>query len=451
MSVEDHTLTPTEQGPAPIVFAEPEPHRHNPLRRRRHSGPRPRVRKLRLALVVIAFLSLATISVLFGMLTAIASDLPQLVPTAPPASVDSYLYDSTGEPIGVLAPPTAKVLVGWNQISPNMVHAIVAVEDRRFWTDPGIDIKGLARALVSDVTGGQYEGGSTIPEEFVKVVEQQEDHRTIFEKLREAGLAFQLVHKWPRWEILTDYLNTIYFGNGANGVEAAARVYFGWAHGYDPENPAAEGKDGCGSPDQSDRTRKECADVLTPAQAALLAGMVANPTEFDPILHPAAAMTRRNQVLLDMYQQHYISRATYEYSIRRPLPKKKQIQQPEEPPQAAYFTSWVTPLIIRSLQKEGLSQTEAEHEAYYGGLKIKLSVNLQMQQAAQNAVDEELADSHGLSSALVAIDNQNGEVRAMVSGNGDYNQSPFNLATLGYRQPGSAFKMFTLAAALTSG
>ncbi len=455
MSVEDHTLIDTPQRPASIRFEPPVATRERlrlRLRRGRRSRAKPRLRKLRFLLVLIAFLILAGTSMLFGILTAIASDLPQLIPKAPSTSVDSYLYDYTGQPIGVLAPPTQPVLDTWKQISPNMVHAIIAVEDKRFWTDPGIDIRGLVRAALNDITGGPTQGASTIAEQFVKVKLAQENNRTIFEKLREAGLAFQLVHHWKRTRILTDYLNTIYFGNGANGIEAAARVYFGWAHGYQPANPGGESRKGCGSPDVQDPNRVACAQVLTPAQAALLAGMVANPYAFDPVLHPQAAIARRNQVLILMYQQHYLTRSQYEYAISRPVPTAAEIQQPQEPQAAPYFTSWVRPLIIHALMQEGLTRKQAEYQAYYGKLNIHLTLDLKLQQAAQQAVNQIFPPgSKGPSASLVAIDNRTGEVRAMVSGDGNYNAEPFNLATLGYRQPGSAFKLFTLAAALQSG
>jgi penicillin-binding protein 1A len=451
MSVEDQPLTADSDSPAPIQFNEHSGRRHWSFRRYGRGHGRPRVRKLRLLLVVVGFLTLAGASALFGMLTAIASDLPTLVPQVPATNVDSYLYDDTGTPIGVLAPPDQPVADGWGQISQNMVHAIVSVEDKRFWTDSGVDVRGLLRAVTSDITGGPRQGASTIPEQFVKNVREEQDHRTIFEKLIEAGLAFQLTHKWKHTEILTDYLNSIYFGNGAYGIESAARVYFGWNHGYNPENPADESKSGCGSPDAEDLTRKSCASALRPWESALLAGMVANPTEFDPILHPGAAMGRRNQVLELMYQQHYISEAMYQKSINEPLPTAKDIQMPQEPAAAPYFTSWVTPLIIKALEKEGVPKKDAAYQAYYGNLKIHLTINLKMQEAAQAAVNAEFPNANGPTASLVAIDNSNGEVRAMVSGDGNYNKSSFNLATLGYRQPGSAFKMFTLAAALTSG
>jgi penicillin-binding protein 1A len=336
-----------------------------------------------------------------------------------------------------------------------MINAIVSVEDKRFWSEPGIDIRGLIRAAVSDLSGGPHEGASTIPEEFIKNVREEEGHRTILEKLIEAGMAFQLSHRWTHTQIITQYLNTIYFGNGAIGIESAARVYFGWNHGYNPNDPAGEKRSGCGDPDAEDKARKECASVLRPWEAALLAGMVANPSAFNPAgtgPERAAAKVRRNLVLKDMYQQHYIDHAMYIKCINEPLPTAAQIQLPQEPVAAPYFTSWVRPQIVEALEKEGVSPKTAQYEAYYGGLKIKLSINLDMQNAAQQVVDAEFPPgSDGPTASLVAIDNRTGEVRAMVSGDGNYQESPFNLATLGYRQPGSSFKLFTLAAALSTG
>jgi penicillin-binding protein 1A len=454
MSVDNDTLTGADRPPAPIVFTPRE--RRRLLGRRRNRPQRPRVKKLRLLLVVSSFLGLAVISLLFGVLTSIASDLPQFRSNVQfRKDVDSYLYDDTGQPIGVLAPPTKTAIDKWHDISPNMIHAIVAVEDKRFWSEPGVDIKGLVRAAASDVGGGPHEGGSTIPEEFIKNVREEEGHRTVLEKLIEAGMAFQLTHKWTHAQIITQYLNTIYFGNGAIGIESAARVYFGWDHGYSPTDPAGESKSDCGDPDLEDEHRKECASVLFPWEAALLAGMVANPTAFNPLgttSEQDAAMGRRNLVLLDMYQQHYIDYSMYVKGRNEPLPTAAQIRQPEEPTAAPYFTSWVRPQIVHALQKEGMSLKNAQYQADYGGLKINLSINLAMQQEAQQVINAEFpAGSGGPTASLVAIDNKSGEVRAMVSGNDDYQQSPFNLATLGYRQPGSSFKLFTLAAALSTG
>ncbi|MGO9898305.1 MAG: transglycosylase domain-containing protein [Solirubrobacteraceae bacterium] len=449
MSVDEHPLIEADEAPGPIV--ELRPRRPGLRRRRRQRPPKPRLRKLRLLLILLGFVTLALVSMAFGMLMSVTRDLPKLENDKQYAlTQDSYMYDDQGKPIGVFAPPNGKLIDTWSEISPAMVHAIVAVEDKRFWSDPGIDLKGLLRAAVSDVTGGPREGASTIAEQFVKNALAEQDNRTLLEKLREAALAFQLTHKWERTKILTEYLNTIYFGNGAYGIESAARIYYGWAHGYNASNPGAS-PDGCG-PTPAYPHLPECAKELTYWQAALLAGMVADPSGFDPVADPAAALARRKQVLKDMLQQGYITHSKYEYGISRPLPTAAEIQQPTEPPAAPYFTSWLRPQIIAALEREGVPAKLAAYKAFYGGLKIYTTIDLSMQKAAQSVIDSVLPpDSGGPTATLVTIDNKTGEVRAMVSGNDDFTQSPFNLATLGHRQPGSAFKPFTLAEALQTG
>jgi penicillin-binding protein 1A len=459
MSVKDETLNAgeqPEQQPRPLMLGDAAPSAKGGWWRRGgrdNRPPRPKLRKRRLLFILCGFTVLAVVSMLFGMLTAVASDLGQLDNKIEfKDRVDSELYSQGGRLIGTLAPPNQSVIDRYKQISPRMVNAIVSIEDKGYWHEDGVSLRGIARAFVNDITGGPEEGASTIPEEFVKNVLAQEDNRTIGEKIREAALAFQLVHHWSKQQIMDEYLNTIYFGNGAYGIEAAARTYFGWDHGYNAGDPGAEGKNGCGDPDVSNRHRPSCASELTIAQSALLAGMVANPTAFDPVLNPGAARGRRQQVLQELYEQHDINQQQYNIANDTPLPTAKQIQQPQEPAAAPYFVAWVRPLIIHALEQEGLSAKEAQYQAYYGGLKIKLSLNLSLQNAAQQAVDEEFPKgSNGPTASLVAIDNSNGEVRAMVSGDGDYSSDPFNLAAFGYRQPGSSFKMFTLAAALTSG
>ncbi len=386
---------------------------------------------------------------------AVASDLPQIEnrQVYSSASANSYLYDDHWHLIGQFAPPNHEVIDGFKQISPWMRRAIVAVEDRRFWTDPGVDLRGIARAVMSDVTGGSKQGASTIAEQFVKNALSEQDNRTIFEKLREAALAYHLTRRWPKQKIMTQYLNSIYFGNGAYGVESAARVYFGKVHGYNSSVSSTQAGSGCG-----DAPRTPCASVLEPWEAALLAGMVADPTAFDPLLHPQAAKARRNRVLKDMLEQDYITEAEYQFGKNQPLPTVALIQQPQEPAPAPYFTSWLRPQILTAmgLDKRGVPDSVAEYRAYYGGLKIRTTLDLGLQQAADQAISQELPYGSGLPSAsLVAIDNKTGEVRAMVGGpivNGqeDYNQFPFNLATESERQPGSAFKPFTLAMALES-
>jgi penicillin-binding protein 1A len=437
------------QPPAPIPFKPP---RRRWRRDRDGRPPKPKVRKLRLFSILFGLSVLAVVSTVFGMMMAVASDLPEIENSQQYGhEVNSYLYDDHWRPIGLFAPPNHDVIESYGDISPYMRDAIISVEDKRFWTDPGVDIRGIGRALVADVTGSATQGASTIAQQFVKNALAEEDNRTILEKLREAALAFHLTHEWSKQKILTQYLNSIYFGNGAYGVESAARVYFGDTLGFN-QDASAGTTNGCGDP-----PLQACSGMLAPYQAALLAGMVANPSAFNPAAFPGPAMARRNLVLQDMYEQHYISRAQYEQGIHEPLPKAKDIEQPQEPPAAPYFTSWLRPQIISAMEGRGVSPGVAAYRAYYGGLKIRTTIDLPMQEAAEQAVTDELPSGPGEPTAsLVAIDNQTGQVRAMVGGplvdgQQDFSQFPFNLATEGQRQPGSAFKPFTLAVALQHG
>jgi penicillin-binding protein 1A len=461
----DRAIAPDTSGPN----LPPEPPRNGGGGGPGGSGPdgrppRPRLRKLRLLAIFLGLSALAVVSTIFGMMMAVASDVPQLENRQQYKSANnSFLYDDHWRPIGIFAPPDHVVLDNYDQISPAMRDAIIAIEDKRFLTDPGVDIRGIARAFISDVSGGATQGASTITEQFVKNALQAQDNRTILEKLREAALAYHLTRKWSKEKILTEYLNSIYFGNGANGVESAARVYFGKVHGYDSQ--AAPGASRCGDSTPSLDLPK-CAKVLAPWEAALLAGMVANPSAFNPFEHPHAALERRNLVLKDMLTQHYVSQIQYQYGISQPLPSINDLQQPAEPPAAPYFTSWLRPQILLAMGlRPGATpqqQQNAEYRAYYGGLRIKTTLDLKLQQAADQAVASELPYGKGQPTvSLVSIDNKTGEVRAMVGGpvlsdsSGqvfeDFANHPFNLATEGHRQPGSSFKPFTLAIALESG
>ena len=454
-----------------------DPHAPIPFRpprrrwRRRGDGerpPKPRVRKLRLLLILVGLGALAFVSTVFGMMMAVASDLPQLENRREyKHEANTFLYDDQWRPIGIFAPPNNVVIDQYGDVAPAMQDAIVSIEDKRFWTNPGVDIRGIARAFVADITGGSRQGASTIAQQFVKNALAEQNNRTVLEKLREAALAYHLTRKWKKTKILTEYLNSIYFGNGAYGIESAARVYFGKKYGFVPA--AASGQTlssdgttstvsgGCGDTSAGGTPLPKCASKLTPWDAALLAGMVASPSAFDPIAHPHAARDRRNVVLRNMLQQHYITEEQYQQGINAPLPTAADIQQPSEEPTAApYFTSWLRPQILAAVG-HGVSPSLAEYRAYYGGLKIKTTLDLDMQKAAEQAISSELPADSGLPSAsLVAIDNKTGEVRAMVGGpvvNGeeDFAHFPFNLATEGHRQPGSAFKPFTLAEALKTG
>jgi penicillin-binding protein 1A len=393
---------------------------------------RRRLKRLRFAAILFAALVLGAISFVFGMFVSVASDLPSLTKfSLYKYEQSSVLTDDLGHPIGVLSQQN-RVLVKPYQIPDIVKDAVISIEDKRFRTNSGIDLRGIARAFVDDVLHkGGVQGASTIEEQFVKNALQAQSHRTIFEKLREAALAYQLAHKWSKEEIITAYLNTIYFGSGAYGIEAAAQTYFGQEVNHV----------GCGPPP----AHELCVKQLKPWEAALLAGIIQSPTEYDPATHPQAARERRDVVLEQMRDQGYISRAVYRESVRQALPAASEIQAPEEQTvagvDAGYFTSWVQQQVI---ERYGAPR------AFEGGLKVKTTLNLELQRAAEGAVNDYLADPEGPSAALVAIENSTGEVRAMVGGR-NYEESPFNLATEGERQPGSSFKAFDLAAALEDG
>jgi penicillin-binding protein 1A len=416
-------ITPTELRPS---LPEPPPPPIEP-----RSQARPRLKRLRFVGILLAVLVLGLVSFVFGVFVSIASDLPSLTKFSQyKEEKSSTLTDDLSHPIGVLSQQN-RVIVTAGQIPGIVKNAVISIEDKRFRTNSGVDIRGVARAFVDDVEHrGDLQGASTIEEQFIKNALQAQSHRTIFEKLREAALAYQLSHKWSKEKIITAYLNTIYFGNGAYGIEAAAETYFGHEATHL----------GCGMPGH-----ELCVQQLKPWEAALLAGIIQSPTEYDPAEHPLAAKDRRDVVLYQMLQQGYISRAMYQQSVKQPLPTSDEIQAPQEQTiegaDVGYFTSWVQQQVI---ERYGAPR------AFAGGLQVKTTLDLNLQRAAEQAVQNYLPYSEDPTAALVAIENSTGEVRAMVGGR-NYDESPFNLATQGERQPGSSFKAFDLAAALEQG
>jgi len=387
---------------------------------------KPRVRRLRLLALLLPVVGLAVVSTVFGMMMAVASDLPDLENRKEFQSArNSVLTDVRGRELGLLTNNQSRVLVEHGDVSSYMRASIIAIEDRRFYENPGVDVRGIGRAFVQDVVQQKAaQGGSTITQQFVKNALQAQDQRTLFQKLREAALAYHLTRKWSKQKILIQYLNSIYFGNGAYGIESAARTYFGWNH---PE---------CGT-----RGKDKCAKVLRPEEAALLAAVVASPSAYDPVAHPVAARRRRDLVLQRMFEQRRISRLDYFAARREEPPGPGEVAPPTVSTKAPYFTTWVRQQLVERL---------GARRAFEGGLTVRTTVDLDLQSAAEDAVKRHLDNPDGPSAALVAIDNDTGEVRAMVGGS-DYKQRPFNLATQGQRQPGSSFKPFILAAALREG
>jgi penicillin-binding protein 1A len=386
---------------------------------------RPRVKKLRLLAIGLPLALLAIVSTLFGMMMAVASDLPNLENRKEYQDAkNSVLQDANGKTLGVLTNNQSRVLVNYSDIPPYMRNAIIAVEDRRFYENSGVDIRGIGRALVQDVLNRKsVQGGSTIAQQFVKNALQAQADRTVFQKMREAALAYHLTRKWSKNKILTQYLNSIYFGNGAYGVESAARTYFG----NQPDHL------NCGT-----QGHPLCVTQLKPEEAALIAGVVANPSAYDPVAHPQAALRRRNLVLKDMFDQGLIGQAEYSNARRESLPAAMDIKPPTVRTQAPYFTTWV---------RQQLVDRFGARRAFEGGLKVRTTLDVDLQKAAETAVNKYLPNPNGPSAAVVAIDNDTGEVRAMVGGR-DYATRPFNLATQGQRQPGSSIKPFILAEAL---
>jgi penicillin-binding protein 1A len=399
--------------------------------------PRPKIRKLRAFFVLSGLAVLAVISAIFGMMMAVASDLPEIealdVSTRP-----SHIFDRKGNDLGVLTGNENRLLVRSEEIAPVMKHAIVAIEDRRFYVNSGVDLRGIARAAVQDVVKRRAaQGGSTIAQQLVKNRLEAQSDRTIFQKLREAAMAFHMTRKWDKERILRNYLNTIYFGNGAYGVESAARTYFGPDLGLGGAAPQ------CGS----GKTQRRCAELLEPQQAALLAGVVANPTAYDPVAHPAAAKDRRDLVLQRMREQEYLTPQEYEAAIDEPVPTQQDVHPPQQTSKYPYFTTWVRQQVVDQV---------GAGRAFEGGLRVTTTIDPALQDAAQAAITSWLGPTPGTAgvpaAAMVVLDNDTSEVLAMVGGqDASYNTRPFNLATQGQRQPGSSFKPFTLAEALKEG
>jgi penicillin-binding protein 1A len=305
------------------------------------------------------------------------------------------------------------VIVKSDQISPWMKHAIVAIEDKRFYEHRGVDLRGMARAFWADLTHeGTVQGGSTITQQFVKQA-YLTSQKSIGRKLVEAALAWQLERKWTKDQILTAYLNTVYFGNGAYGVQQASRVYFGHS-----------------------------ASTLNPAESALLAGIPQDPSLWDPVAHPTLARDRRDTVLQQLFQQGYLTSGQYRTALKYPMPNPANVSLPSTQGVAApFFANYVKDQLVRQY---------GPSRAYGGGLKVTTTLDPALQRLGRQAISSVLTDPNGPTATLVALDVHTGAVLAMVNGV-SYHKSQFNLATQGERQPGSAFKPFVLAAALHDG
>jgi penicillin-binding protein 1A len=349
----------------------------------------------------LAFLSVA------GAVVALyaTTDLPPI----PPPPQTSVLLDRAGHEIAKLHAGIDRTLIPFGEMPLSLRRAVVAAEDSDFYRHDGLDPSAIARATWADVTSGSLsQGGSTITQQYVKNVLTGTE-RSITRKVQEAILAVKLEREWSKDEILEGYLNTVYFGHGAYGAQAAARTYF------DVE-----------------------AERLTLLQSSLLAGLIAAPSERDPFHHPDRALEARGYVLDRMVAVGALEPDRAAVLRERPLRLAAERHVSSE---AEHFLEYV---------RRGLLSGYGADALYRGGLRVRTTIDLAWQRAAERAVATHLSQRGDPEAALVAIDPRTGAIRAMVGGR-NFRASEFNLATQGLRQAGSAFKPFVLLAALEQG
>ena len=311
------------------------------------------------------------------------------------------VHASNGAVLISLGPSFGQWLT-YSRIPPEMRSAMIAIEDKRFRSHPGIDPIGIARSVAVRVDKGEWrQGGSTITQQLARNIFLT-NSRTFGRKIKEAVLALALERKFTKDQILELYLNRVYFGGGAYGIDAASRRFFGHS-----------------------------ADQLSLGEAAIIAGLVKAPSNYSPTADVEAARSRSQVVLRSMVQNGFIS-ADQASSAD---PARIRIQSATQQDSVRYFTDWALP------QLDTLIDETSE------GIDVYTTLNTTMQRAAQRAI---VANTPGSAQgALVAID-RDGAVRAMIGGK-SYPQSIYNRATQAERQPGSAFKLFVYLAALESG
>ncbi len=351
---------------------------------------------------------------------ATARDVP-LGNLALQPQVPSVIYAADGSVIATLRSSLNRQPVPLDEIAPIMVHALLDTEDHAFFVHGGLDVRSDARALLADVNAGAaVQGGSTIAEQLVKNT-YLTDQKTITRKIREAVLAVRLEQKYSKKQILDAYLNSVYLGNGAYGVQAAAKEYFG-----------------------------EDASRLDVAQAALLAGLVQAPSGYDPLVNPVGARYRRSVVLANMVHFGTITKGQAATANATPLPTRV-----HDAPGVAYTSyGWYVQQVVNELLTNpalGATRDERVSALFTGGLRIYTNEEPALQAYAQKvAVNDIPAGLSHVVAAFAVIDPRNGNVEALIGGP-DGTTAQFDDAVQGERQPGSGFKLFTLIGALESG
>jgi penicillin-binding protein 1A len=326
------------------------------------------------------------------------------------------VYDVNGRLIGTYG-DVRRFIIDTSTLPPYVGEAVVSAEDRRFYEHGGVDYRGVLRAALADLTSGRIrQGGSTITQQYVKNALLRDPSHSLARKLRELVLAVKLEDRYSKGQILGFYLNTVYWGRGVYGIEAAARTYF-------------------------DKHARD----LTLAESAYLAGIIRAPESLQPDRDQADAIQRRNQVLRAMHDERYITLADAERAVALPIGASNGIDERARELRAAYLVEWLRRDVLIPAFGDCL---------YTCGLKIHTTIDLNMQRFAEQAVANTLTRADDPEAALVALTPQ-GEVRALVGGRRFHDSvaaSGFNYAVdLPGRQAGSALKPFTLAAALQNG
>ncbi len=327
----------------------------------------------------------------------------------------SQVFAADGTRLGFIQSDELRTPVTWDQIPANLKNATVAIEDQRFYKNDGVDLTGIFRSAVKDLTRGEaLQGGSTITMQLVRNLYLGGDQHTLRQKIIEAKLAIEYNKRHSKRSILTSYLNSVPYGTlggqTAIGVQAASREFF--------DKPASQ---------------------LNLQQSALLAGLPQAPSQYNPFSYPREARRRRNEVLAKMAELHYISAAQASAAERAPLEVKRGYFYSER--KEDFFFEYVREQLVKRYGAQTVAQ---------GGLKVYTTIDLNMQRLARKAIGEVLDEPEDPASAIVTINPANGDIEAMAESE-SYERSQYNLAADGHRQPGSTFKAIDLAYALTRG
>ena len=390
------------------------------IKRRKAKAGRKR-RRLLIVILAMAVTSTFELVLFFGVFTFVARatfELPNLKDQKLFSKAQTTkVYDANGELITDLYVEQNRVLVPLAKISPYLQKAVVAIEDKRFFKHEGVDWRAIARALLVDVRQGKIvEGGSTLTQQYVKNTLISPE-RTFERKVREAALAFQVERKFTKKEILEGYLNTIYFGQSAYGAETAAQTFFG-----------------------------KSSQDLELAEAALMAGVIRSPNNYSPYVNLEGAKRRRNRVLKNMLKQKTISSEEASLAMEAPIELEPLKSQDYPFP---YFVEFVKQQMLED-PKLGSTVSERANTLFKGGLRIYTTIDPKKQRHAYDAVWSTLNREGDPVGSLVSIEPKTGYIKAMVGGK-DWKTQKLNLASQGFRQPGSSFKPFVLAAALADG